>query len=61
MHSKLKNLENMKTPGPGHYESPLRNKKTAPSYGMGTEKRTQSQIGMGSPPPNAYLPSTDAV
>jgi hypothetical protein len=36
MHTKLKNHKGMATPGPGQYESPLRNKKTAPAYGQGT-------------------------
>ena len=61
MHSKLKDLENMKTPGPGQYESPLKAKRAAPAYKMGTEKRTQSQVGHASPPPNAYNPTTDSV
>ena len=34
IHGKLKTLDsNMKTPGPGTYESTLKHKKTAPSFG----------------------------
>lgn len=43
MHNKLeyKPIEATggKTPGPGAYENNLRNKKTAPAYRQGSEKR----------------------
>jgi hypothetical protein len=42
MHTKLANLKNMETPGPGQYEANLKYKKTAPAYGQGSQRRGQS-------------------
>jgi len=39
----------------------LKHKKVAPSYGLGTEKRTQSSAANISPSPNAYNVSTNFV
>jgi hypothetical protein len=58
MHQKLKNMKGMLTPGPGHYESSLKNRNAAPAYGQGTQKRTNSQAYTISPPPNAYQVNT---
>lgn len=40
IHAKIQTKDKNFTPGPGQYESPLRHKKNAPAYGLGTEKRT---------------------
>lgn len=58
MHAKIKTHDKNVTPGPGQYDSPLKHKRNAPTYGLGTEKRTQSQASHKSPPPNAYNPTT---
>ena len=47
-----------KTPGPGTYESHMRNKLAAPSYGQGSSKRDGSQKNtLETPAANAYNPS----
>lgn len=61
MHNKLKNLGSDVTPGPGTYESHLKNKRDAPKYGVGTEQRSNSQAKMATPAPNAYNPSSGFV
>lgn len=43
IHKKLEYQTIDQTPGPGAYESNLKNRKTAPSYGAGTQKRNASQ------------------
>lgn len=44
------------TPGPGNYEMNNRTMKTAPSYGLGTEKRVAPGKKGNSPDPGAYNP-----
>lgn len=46
-------------PGPGQYESHTKNMKAAPSYGMGSEQRTQPGVNLknATPDPGAYNPS----
>lgn len=46
-----------KTPGPGTYESHMRNKLAAPSYGQGASKRDGSlKNTLDTPAANAYNP-----
>jgi len=63
MHNKLsyKPIEQIggKTPGPGTYEFNLRNKRTAPSYRQGTQKRdfSVSKAVLAVPASNTYKPN----
>mmetsp|Transcript_41262 Transcript_41262/g.62828 ORF Transcript_41262/g.62828 Transcript_41262/m.62828 type:complete len:119 (-) Transcript_41262:333-689(-) len=63
MHSKLpyKPVEEQagKSPGPGAYESHFRNKKQAPSYGLGLGQRSfvKTKAGLEIPGSNSYNPS----
>jgi len=63
MHSKLeyKPIENIggKTPGPGAYETHVKNKRKAPAYGAGSEKRDfgVAKYILGQPAANAYNPN----
>lgn len=47
------------TPGPGTYLTTLKNKRSSPAWGAGTEKRTYSTQGLHSPSPNKYNPSVE--
>ena len=51
------------TPGPGNYELGLKNMKSAPSYGLGSEKRPfiGNKSAMHAPSPDAYNPNVGSV
>ena len=57
IHGKLKTLDsNMNTPGPGTYESTLRHKKTAPSFGTSLSKRGEEMKPFKVPAANPKTP-----
>ena len=58
LHDKYAEKVAKSTPGPGNYEAVAnRTMRTAPSYGLGTEKRTAPGKKGISPDPGAYNPS----
>jgi hypothetical protein len=58
IHKKLEYQTIDQTPGPGAYESSLKTRKTAPSYGQGTQKRNNSSSNFLVPAANTYFPTT---
>lgn len=67
MHAKLeyKPIENIggHTPGPGSYDMHARNKRKAPAYGAGSEKRDfgVAKYILGLPAPSAYNPNASTT